>query len=55
MMSFDFDKSAYVLGADLSYFLEKQATLPSLVNGFQSFGGKVETYKERACRRIWST
>src|SRR6185436_10913454 len=46
MMSFDFDKGAYVLGAELSHFLEKQATLPSLVRGFQNFGGKIETFKE---------
>src|SRR5437016_2505493 len=46
MMSFDFDKGAYVLGADLNQFLDKQATLPSLVKGFQNFGGKIETYRE---------
>ena len=46
MMSFDFDKGAYVLGADLSYFVDRQATLQSLVKGFQNFGGKVETFKD---------
>ncbi len=46
MLSFDFDKRAYVLGADLSHFIERQAMLPSIVAAFQSFGGKVIGYQE---------
>jgi hypothetical protein len=46
MLSFDFDKRAYVLGADLSYFIERQAMLPSIVAAFQNFGGRIITYRE---------
>ena len=46
MMSFDMDKKAYVLGSDLTHFLDRQATLPSLVKGFQNFGGKVISSQE---------
>ena len=46
MMSFDFDKHAYILGSDLNNFVDRQATLPSLVKAFQSFGGTVETYQD---------
>jgi hypothetical protein len=45
-LSFDYDKRAYVLGADLNHFLERQAMLPSIVSAFQSFGGNIITYKE---------
>ena len=46
MMSFDYDKHAYVLGSDLNHFIQQQATLPSLIKAFESFGGKVETYQD---------
>ena len=46
MMSYDFDKRAYVLGSDLKHFVDLQATLPSLVSAFQSFGGKVISYQD---------
>src|SRR5262249_28417475 len=46
MMSFDYDKHAYVLGSDLSHFLQLQATLPSLIKAFQSFGGNLETFQQ---------
>ena len=46
MLSFDYDKRAYVLGADLNHFVQQQATLPSLVSALQKFGGNVVTYKD---------
>jgi outer membrane receptor protein involved in Fe transport len=46
MLSFDLDKRAYVLGSDLSHFVERQAALQSIVAALQNFGGKVITYQE---------
>jgi hypothetical protein len=46
MLSFDLDKRAYVLGADLQHFVDRQASLPSLVSALQRFGGNVIGYKE---------
>ena len=46
MMSFDFDKRAYIIGADLNHFLNRQATTPAILNAFQNFGGKVITHQE---------
>ena len=46
MISFDYDKRAYVLGDDLSHFVNRQVVLPSLVTALQRFGGNVITYKE---------
>jgi hypothetical protein len=46
MISFDYDKRAYVLGDDLSHFVERQAILPSLVEALRKFGGNVITYKD---------
>ncbi|MGH9720559.1 MAG: carboxypeptidase regulatory-like domain-containing protein, partial [Bryobacteraceae bacterium] len=39
MLSFDYDKRAYVLGSDLNHFIERQAMLPSIVTALQKFGG----------------
>jgi hypothetical protein len=46
MLSFDYDKRAYVLGADLRHFLDLQAALPSVIKAFENFGGKLITYQE---------
>jgi hypothetical protein len=46
MLSFDTDRRAYVLGADLNTFIERQAMLPSIVSAFQNFGGKLIDYRE---------
>ena len=45
-VSFDFDKRAYVIGTDLDRFIQLGATLPSIVNAVQGFGGKIISYKE---------
>jgi hypothetical protein len=51
MISFDYDKRAYVLGADLNHFIDLQATLPSLVSALQRFGGNVVSYKDAGLPR----
>jgi len=51
MLSFDYDKRAYVLGAGLNHFIERQAMLPSIVAAFEKFGGKVINYKDAGLPR----
>ena len=45
-LSFDFDKRAYVIGTDYDQYLQRGATLPSIVRAINSYGGKIITYKE---------
>ena len=46
MTSFDFDRKAYVIGSDLNTFIRRGATLPSVVQRFQEFGGKILSHDE---------
>lgn len=46
LMGFDLGQKAYVLGTDLSNFQNLGNTLPSIVSGVQSYGGKIITYKD---------
>ena len=56
MMGFDLNKKAYVIGTDLNRFQALGNTLPSIVAGVQSYGGKIITAQGcRVCRRTWST
>jgi hypothetical protein len=45
-VGFDFTQHAYVLDTTLSDFIARGATLPSIVNAFQGFGGKIITRQE---------
>jgi hypothetical protein len=51
MLSFDFDKRAYVLGAELNHFVERQAMLPSVLAALRNFGGNVISYEEAGLPR----
>ncbi|MEK7407889.1 MAG: TonB-dependent receptor [Acidobacteriota bacterium] len=46
MTSFDRDRRAVVLGADMDTFYRLGATLPSIVNRYVGWGAKFVTYKE---------
>ena len=54
MMGFDLNQKAYVIGTDLRPFEALGNTLPSIVAGVQSYGGKIITAQRPDCRRTWS-
>ena len=46
LLSFDFNKRAYVIGTDLDRFQQLGATLPSIVSALRNYGGNIITAQE---------
>lgn len=51
LISFDFEKRAYVIGTDLDHFTQLGGTLPSVVRALKSYGGKIITSEEAGLPR----
>jgi hypothetical protein len=41
LMTFDFDRKAYVVGTDVNDFIQRGGTLPSIVTALRDFGGEI--------------
>jgi hypothetical protein len=51
LMSFDFDRHAYVIGTDRETFIRRGATLPQVVSRFEQFGGRIIDYNQAGLPR----